>query len=570
MNIKSLNIKLEKLFNNNVTAIENEYSVILNGELDSWDEIISACHLAVDKKSGKHVVNNIVLKNVEIPKMSIPNVLDDSLDGNQCDVLVIGGGIVGSSILRELTKWNLNCLLVDKETDIAGHASSRNDGEVHPGIDLKKGSLKQHYVLLGNKMYDQVCKDLGVHFERVGQYVGFTLGWVKPIVKLYVNQRRKDGVEGTVILNQKELAEREPYLNKDFKFAIFSPTAGCVSPYNLTIAYAENAVENGARVSLETAVLGMEVENGIIKSVKTNRGTIYPKLVVNAAGCFSDDVAQMANDRYFSIHPRKGTDIIFDKKVSYITDAIAGIKKIKSNKNTKGGGILHTIHDNILVGPNAIETYQKEDFSTDSKDIKEVLDKQTITSPYLKNKDIITYFAGVRAPTFEEDFIIERGKNTDNIIHCAGMQSPGLTAAPAVAIDVAQFCVDYFEEKGERIKVNKKFNPVRKAPVDVKTLSDDERNKLIKENPNYGIIVCRCEEVSKGEIIDALNRPISVPTIDAIKRRVRPGMGRCQGGFCSPLVTKIIADFKNEDILDVRKNQKDSVVVYSHTKGSTK
>lgn len=567
MKINTLNKKLSKQFNNCVMATKIDDSIVLMGSLDNWEDIITACHMASTKNSRIHVVNDIIFKGVKIPKMKIPELEDNTLDGKECDVLVIGGGITGTAILRELSKWNIKALLVDKEVDFAGHASGRNDGEVHPGIDLKKGSLKQHYVLLGNKMYDKVCSDLGVPFERIGQYVGFTKNWLRPFVRFYIYLRKRDGVEGTVILNAKELQKREPFLNNEFKFAMFSPTAGCVSPYNLTIAYAENAVENGAEVSLETAVLAMEVVNGEIISVKTNRGTIYPKLVINAAGCFADDIALMARDQFYSIHPRKGTDIILDKKASFITKSIAGIKGAKTSKNTKGGGILHTVHSNILVGPNAIETYLKEDFSTDQDSLKEVLDKQKITSPYLNEKDIITYFSGVRAPTFEEDFIIEFGRKTGNIIHCAGMQSPGLTAAPAVALDIEKMCIKFFKEKGTEIKKNDNFNPIRKAPVNLKEVSAGERDRLIKTNPNYGIIVCRCEEISKGEIIDALSGPICVPTIDGVKRRVRPGMGRCQGSFCQPLVAKIIAEYTHKDITEIRKNQSDSVIVYSHTKG---
>lgn len=568
MGIKFLNRKLCRNFNNNVKATRVDNSIVLSGNLDKWEDIIKACHMASKKNSHIHVVNNIILNGVKIPTMILPKIQDTTLNGKHCDVLIIGGGINGSAILRELTKWKLNVLLVEKEVDFAGHASGRNDGEIHPGIDLKKGSLKQYYELLGNKMYDKVCKDLDVPFERVGQYVGFTKSWLKPFVKIYINQRKKDGVEGTVIINSKELKKREPFLNKNFKFAIFNPTAGCVSPYNLTIAYAENAVQNGAKVSLETAVLGMEVKDGNIVSIKTNRGIIYPKLVINAAGCFADDVAFMAHDQFFSIHPRKGTDIILDKKASYITKVIAGIKDVKSKKNTKGGGILHTVHGNILVGPNAIETYLKEDFSTDSLSFNEVLNRQKNTSSYLNEKDVITYFSGVRAPTFEEDFIIERGRKTNNIIHCAGMQSPGLTAAPAIALDIEKMCIKFFAEKGVIVKQNKKFNPIRQAPINLKKLTDEERDKLIKINPNYGIMICRCEEISKGEIIDALNSPISVQTIDGIKRRVRPGMGRCQGSFCQPLVAKIIAEHTHKDITEVRKNQSDSIIVYSKTKGN--
>ena len=306
----------------------------------------------------------------------------------------------------------------------------------------------------------------------------------------------------------------------------------------------------------------MTVENGMIKSVVTNRGIIYPKIVVNAAGCFAEDVAKMAGDRFYSIHPRRGTNSILDKKTGGYVTAIAGIKGAKSTPNTKGGGILHTVHDNLLVGPNAVETYEKENFATDAESINGVFKKQSITSPLISKKDIITYFTGVRAPTFEEDFIIEKGHKTKNLVHCAGIQSPGLTTAPAVALDVSKMCVDMLGGA----EVNKDFNPVRQGIPHLADMPLEERDRLIKQNPDYGVIVCRCEEVSKGEILDALNRPLSVPTVDGVKRRVRPGMGRCQGGFCMPLVTKIISEYQGCDLTSVVKGSEGSVINYSHTK----
>lgn len=566
MKLKRLNRKLEKMYGKRVTAKEDESSIILSGKLDCWGDIVFACQLAVDVKSGKHVVNDIVLSNVEIPKMKTPQITDKKLEGEKPDVLVIGGGISGASILRELSKWKINAILVDKESDLALHASGRNDGEVHPGVDLGVGTLKQHYVLIGNKMYGKVCEELNVPFKRVGQYVGFTQKYLKPIVKLFAKERReKCKVVDTVVISQEELRKAEPTLSKDFKFALYNPTAGCVSPYNLTIAYAENAVTNGAKVFLDTCVLSMEVQKGNIISVTTNRGTIYPKLVINAAGCFAEEVARMANDRFYSIHPRKGTNSILDKKAGYIINTIASIKKFGGAKHTKGGGLLHTVHDNVLVGPNAVETYEREKVETNAGSIKEVFDKQRQTNPKLSERDIITYFTGVRAPTFEEDFIIEMGRKTQNLIHCAGIQSPGLTTAPAVALDIEKMAINYLS-KSMKVEKNEKFNPIRKGIPHLSEMSDNERNELIKQNPDYGEIVCRCEEVSKGEIIDALKSPICVPTLDGIKKRVRPGMGRCQGGFCSPIVTKIIADFENEKLSEVKKCQLNSTIVFGETK----
>lgn len=567
MNVNVLQKKLHKHFGESVSVRIENRCIIVSGHLDSWDKIVAACSMCVNKKSGMHVVNDIRLDGVTIPEMRIPDVKDDSLDKKKPDVLIIGGGISGASIARELSKWKLDILLVDKEADLAVQASGRNDGEVHPGVDLNRGSLKQHYVLKGNRMFGRVCKELSVPFDRCGQYVGFTGKWMYPLIWAYVWQRRHIcKVKDTRILKRDELFRREPNLNPEFQFAIFNPSAGCVCPYGLTIAYGENAVENGAKVSLNTAVLGMEVKNAKIRSVTTNRGTVYPKIVINAAGVFAEDVAKMAGDRFYSIHPRKGTNSILDKKSGSLVKGIASIKTLNQNtKHTKGGGILHTVHDNLLVGPNAVETYEKENFATEQGSIDAVFEKQKLTAGALNERDIITYFTGVRPATFEEDFVIEKGRRTKNLIHCAGIQSPGLTTAPAVALDIEKMVVKELS-KSRKVERNRDFQPVRKASPVLNRLSDEERNRLIQENPDYGEIVCRCEEISKGEILDALKSPIPVPTIDGIKKRVRPGMGRCQGGFCMPLVTKIISEYEQIPEEKVRKAGAGSEILLRETK----
>lgn len=566
MKIKKAEKKLKKLYGTKVKVQIKNGAIVVSGELDDWNEIVKACSLCVDRKSGLHVVNEIKFTGGEIPKMCQPSIEDKLLDGGEPDVLVIGGGISGASILRELSKWDIDAWLVEKESDLAMQASGRNDGEVHPGVDLGKGTLKQHYVVLGNRMYDKVCRELDVPFTRNGQYVGFDNVLLKPLLEVFAAMRRAIGVDDTKVISAKELKRLEPDLNDEFKIALYNPMAGCVCPYGLTIAYAENAVQNGAKVFLNTVVRSIETKDGKITAVETNRGTIKPKLVINAAGTFAEDIAQMANDKFYSIHPRRGTNSITDKKSGTLISGIASIKKLKKSKtHSKGGGVMRTVHGNLLVGPDAVETYEKENYATHRESIDAVFDKQKITLPKLSQRDIITYFTGVRAPTFEEDFVIEYGHNTKNLIHCAGIQSPGLTTAPAVALDIEKMAVDYLR-RFEEVKPNNSFDPIRKGIPVLNEMSDEERNEYIKKNGDYGVIICRCEEISKGEIIDALERPIKVATIDGIKRRVRPGMGRCQGGFCAPLVSKIIAEHEGIDIAEVKKSSSESIVTYGRTK----
>ena len=566
-NLYHLQKKLDRRFNGRVSVKFQNKSVIVSGHLDTWDAVIEACRMCVQQDRKIHVVNDIVLDGVEIPKMRVPSLKDDMLEGRRPDVLIIGGGISGASIARELSKWKIDILLVEKEADLAMQASGRNDGEVHPGVDLNVGSLKQKYVLLGNKMYARICRELDVPFKRCGQYVGFKDRSAYPFVKAYAWQRRKVcHVPGTRLISKETLRKKEPFLNKEFEFALYNPTAGCVCPYGLTIAYGENAVSNGAEISLNTAVLDMEVKEHQIRSVLTNRGRIYPKIVINAAGVFAEEIARMADDRFYSIHPRRGTNSILDTKSGNIVHSIASVKTLKkTGGHTKGGGILHTVHDNLLVGPDAVETYEKENFATDQSSIDQVFEKQQNTTGELKRSDVITYFTGVRAATFEEDFVIERGRKTKNLIHCAGIQSPGLTTAPAVALDVEKMTIQMLR-RIQTVEKNLSYNPNRKGIPVLRNMSDEERNKLIKKNPDYGEIICRCEEISKGEILDALHSPIVVPTIDGIKKRVRPGMGRCQGGFCMPLVAKIIHEETGIPLKDIRKTGPESVVVYGSTK----
>ena len=567
MDCQKLQKKVRSVYGNSVYVTEKDGNVVLSGTLKKWEDIVGACSLCVDKKRRYHVINDIRLKGAAIPEMKIPDIQDQALEGRKPDVLVIGGGISGASIARELMKWKLDVLLVEKECDVAMHASGRNDGEVHPGIDLGKGTLKQHYVIAGNRMYGKICRELDVPFKRCGQYVGM-MHWSELLpAYLYVLQRKYVcGVSDTQVISAKALKHREPHLNPDMKFAIYNSMAGSVCPYGLTIAYAENAACNGAEIALNTAVLSMEVKDGIIRSVLTNRGRIYPKIVINAAGVFAEEVAKMAEDRFYSIHPRRGTNAILDKKAGKLMGGIASWKTLKKTAgHTKGGGIVHTAHDNLLVGPDAVETFEKENFATEVSSIENNFKKQKITVGELSKRDIITYFTGVRAPTFEEDFVIEKGRKTKNLIHCAGIQSPGLTTAPAVAKDVARMAAKMLSSV-QPVRKNEKYNPYRKGVPRLREMPPEKRNEMIRKRPDYGVMICRCEEISKGEIMDALKSPLPVYTVDGVKKRVRPGMGRCQGGFCMPLVAQIISEVTGQPLEKVKKSGGDSYLLFGKTK----
>lgn len=558
---------IRKKVSADILCREYHRSIVLEGTVDSWDKVIKAGRIAAGR-GYKGVVNDIEVKGLKIPEIKKPGVTDKRLEGKKVDVLIIGGGIIGSSIARELSKWDISILLVEKEDDLAVHASSRNNGMIHPGIDPKPGTKKAYYNVRGNRLYSKVAKELDIPFDRCGNVVLYDVKWGKLLSPLFYIKARKNGVEGMKFLSKEETRILEPYLYHGFEGSVYFPTAGILSPYKMTVAYAENAVMNGAEVSLNTIVMSMNKEHGKIVSVETNRGRIYPKVVINAAGVYSDKVAEMADDRFFTIHPRKGEILILDKKAGYLVKGIVAKPSINQSKSgTKGGGITKTIDGNVLVGPDAYEQPLREDYSTNRENIDAILKKHLPLIPGLNPSYMITYFAGIRAATYEEDFIIEKSEYVGNLVHAAGIQSPGLASAPAIAEEIEKITIDALSKVMD-VRPKEKWNPERHGIPELFKMSEKERDEFIKKRPDYGVIICRCEEISKGEIIDAIKSPVSARSVDAIKRRVRPGMGRCQGSFCMPLIMKIIEEETGENMLNITKKGGSSKILVKETKTS--
>ena len=526
--------------------------------------IVKAGKIAA-KAGYKGVINDITLKGFTPPPIRTPKQRDNALEGRRPDVLIIGGGVIGCAIARELSKNALDILLLDKESDVAMHASSRNDGMIHPGIASHANTLRGKMNVKGNAMYTQLCEELGVPFQRYGNLILYADHIFGTVAEPYLGERaRKLGIVGGKI-SRKRLREIEPNITDRALGAFEYPSSGVLSPYKLTVALAENAVENGAQVSLDTIVTGMEMEGDAIGSVFTNRGAIHPRLVINAAGVFSDQIAEMANARFFSIHPRKGELVILDKKKGpLVTRSMGLIDLSQATSDTKGGGVMRTIDQTVLVGPDADEQPMREDFSTHRENIDAILKKHLPLIKGFAPSDVITYFAGIRAATYEEEFIIERSEYVQNLIHAAGIQSPGLASAPAIAEEISRITVDALQEQME-VKPNTGFNPRRRMIPHMSDLTTEEKQEIIRKNPDYGVIICRCEGISKGEIVDTIHSPIPATTIDALKRRVRPGMGRCQGGFCSPLVTQIICEETGLSPEEVTKSGEDSNLILERT-----
>jgi len=588
-------MKLNKLqkellnIDSNITASIKDGCIKLDGEVDNYLKAVKAGQLAVDKERYLGVLNDIKVKGFT-QKVKVPTINDNSLDGENVDVLIVGGGVAGCATLRELSKYNLNVLLVERGADVGVGQSSRNGGVLHVGLNFSKSSQKFQYCVRGNSMYEQLSKELSVPFEQKGQVTFAHKKWEMLLLKAYTKIGEKKGIPNLKVMGRDELLKYEPSVPEWSLGGLLMGTGGITCPYKMVIALAENAIENGGRVSLNTAVLDMEVKDGKVVKVITNRGAIYPKTVVNAAGVFADYIAEMAKDRTFTIHPRTGTDLITDKKIGYMVNssmgktpftlspkqlesipnsAIAKIKAIIKNlhSHSKGVGLIHSVDGNMLVGPNADEVLDREDLSTTRDVVNNIINVQREVQPNFHASDVIAYFTGIRASTYEEDFVVRKGIMTKNIFEAAGIQSPGLTAAPAIAEDLSKWIVEYLNETGNKVQENKSFNPIRQHVVpSLKEMSLEDRDELIKKNSNYGEIICRCEEISKGEILDALNSPLKVETVDAVKKRCRPGMGRCQGGFCLPLVMKIIAEERGCEIEEVKKSTEESLYILSNTK----
>jgi glycerol-3-phosphate dehydrogenase len=563
--VHSLEKNLKKKNLNNVECAYDGRSIILTGNVDTWDEKIEAGYIAARFKC-KGVVNDIIVSGVVLDDLKVPEVVDNSLDKQYFDVVVIGGGVTGTFAAREFAKWNLSVLLIDKEEDFAKHASSRNDGVIHPGFAAKPGTLKAELNVKGNEAYTQVAKDLKISFHRPGSYVVFEsplLLLAYPFLKL---RAIKNKVPGTKFISRKKMIQLEPWLDGPVYGAFHMPTAGQLSPYRLVVALAENCIENGVQISLNTAVTGFDFDGKDIKHVLTNRGKIGAGLVVNAAGVWADTVAEYAGDKFYSLHYRKGVDVIVDRKKSdYLKHIVARPSVKTAGGKTKGGGLIKTVENNILIGPTAYEQPQREDYSTRPEDIAQ-LQRHFDLNKKINRSDVITYFAGIRACTYKEDFIIEASEKVGNFIHAAGIQSPGLAAAPAVAKRIVNIGNNILKTKKE-VKENPDFNPERKFFIpQTRTMATSELEKLIAKNPLYGKIVCRCEQVSEGEIRDVFKSPFPPTSLDGIKRRTGAISGRCHGGFCTPRIIQIFKEETGLDYTEISKKGPDSRLIYGRTK----
>ena len=472
------------------------------------------------------------------------------------DVLIIGAGVVGSAVARELAKYKLSVAVAEKENDVAMGTSKANSGIVHAGFDAKTGTNKAIYNVLGARMYPQLAEELQFPYRKNGALVLCFEESERYKLEELLEQGKRNGVNGLSILDGDAVREMEPNVSDKVVAALYAETSGIVSPYEMTIALAENAADNGVEFLLGQEVSSIKRTRNGFKAQLSDK-TVEAKVVVNCAGVYADDVYNtFVGSHSMTIITRKGEYCLLDKKCGGLTD-----KTLFQLPSDMGKGILvaPTTHGNIIVGPTAADLPVKDDIDTTYTGLNIAFDTAAKSVPCLSRRNIITQFAGLRAHPDSGDFIIGESE-VPNFYNVAGIESPGLTAAPAIAVDVA-------EEIATRLNAEKNpcFNPRRKAIPCFAKMSDSEREQLIARNPLYGKIVCRCENVTEGEIVDSIRRPLGATDLDGVKRRTRAGMGRCQMGFCTPRIMEILARELNKDITEITKYGKGSKVVAGRT-----
>lgn len=470
------------------------------------------------------------------------------------DIIIIGAGVSGSACARELSRYQADILVLEKEEDVCCGTSKANSAIVHAGYDAKPGTLKAKLNVQGSKMMEQLSKDLDFHYDRCGSLVLCMAQEDLPALQKLYEKGVVNGVEGLEILSYDALHKMEPNVSKDAVAALWAPTGAIVCPFGLNYALAENAYSNGVKFQFNTEVKEI-VCDGDGWLVKTNQGEYSAKVVINAAGVHAGELHNQVCDDKLNIVARKGEYYLLDKQVDVVKHTIFTLP----NKMGKGVLVSTTVHGNTIVGPTATDIPDYENTATTAEGLADAGQKAGYMIDNLPLRQVITTFSGLRAHGDRHDFVIE--EVAPGFIDCAGIESPGLSASPAIGCYVAGMVKDLL-----KLEENPDFCGTRKGILNPQKLSLEERNALIKEQPAYGQIICRCESVSEGEILDAIHRPLGAKSLDGVKRRVRAGMGRCQGGFCAPRVMEILARELGIPETDVTKAGPGSELLVGKTK----
>ncbi len=475
------------------------------------------------------------------------------------DVIIIGSGVSGSASARELSRYKVNACVLEKEEDVCCGTSKANSGIVHAGFDAPAGSLMAKMNVQGNQMMEALSKELDFPFKKNGSLVVCRLEEDLPNLQALYDRGITNGVKELRMLNQEEVRALEPNISDDVIAALYAPTGGIVCPFNLNIALAENANVNGVEFKFNTEVTNIKKVDDHFE-IETNNGVYETKYVVNAAGVYADKFHNMVSEKKIHITPRRGDYCLLDKTAgAHVGKTIFGTP----SKYGKGILVTPTVHGNLLLGPTAIDIEDKEGINTTADGLNNVLSKASQNVKNIPTRQVITSFAGLRAHEDNHEFIIGEVEDCKGFIDCAGIESPGLTSAPAIGIMVADILKDLMglEEKED-------FVATRKGVLNPEEMTKEERKELIKNNPAYGNIICRCEMITEGEIIDAIKRPLGAKSLDGVKRRTRAGMGRCQAGFCSPRTMEILSRELNVPMSEITKSGGDSKIIVGINKDS--
>ena len=468
------------------------------------------------------------------------------------EITIIGGGIAGTAIARRLSQYDINVILMEKESDVSFGASKASTAIIHPGIPIAGAPIKSKMILEGNLMFPKICEELDIPFKRTGE---ITLAMSKEELNALEDTKElgeKSGVKGLEIIKRDKILELEPYVNKKVIAGLWSPTAGIVYPFDVVMAMAENAIDNGVKFLFNESVLNINKEKSYFM-VYSPSYVIKTKIIINTAGVFADEIAAMVGIDDFSIEPHRGEEIVLDKRVGYL---------LKHPIFPPEPWILAmpTVHGNIVLGTSYNKIYDREDTSVTSYNLRRIFDNARKMIPILSEKDIIRSFAGLRPMnTRTSDYIIEASEKVPNFINVV-LGTPGITSSPAVAEEVLRILNDL----GVKLVAKSNYNPYRKGIFRFNESPDSEKIRKYKEDKKYGHVVCRCETVTEGEIIEAIRR--GARTLDGVKYRTRAGMGRCQGGFCSPRVIKILARELNIPVTEVTKKGGNSRILLYKSK----
>lgn len=475
------------------------------------------------------------------------------------DVIIIGGGVSGTASARELSRYRGSFCLLEKEEDLCSGTSKANSGIVHAGYDAPAGSLMAELNVRGNEKMEALSKELDFPFKRNGSLVLCFSPEELPALEALLERGRTNGVKGLRILDREEVLEMEPNVSDEVYAALYAPTAGIVCPFEMNLAFGENAYENGVEFHFDTEVTKItKTETGY--RISTNKGEFDTRCIVNAAGVYADVLHSMVSRRKLRITPRRGDYCLLDKSAgSHVSRTVFALP----GKEGKGVLVTPTVHGNLLIGPTAIDIREKEGTNTTAEGLAQVIKKAGKNVKNLPLRQVITSFSGLRAHEDGQEFIIEEAEDAPGFIDCAGIESPGLTSAPAIGERVAEIL-------REKLSLEEKenFKSKRKGLLRPSSLSIEERNELIKKNPAYGNIICRCEMVTEGEILEAIRRPLGAKSLDGVKRRTRAGMGRCQSGFCSPRVMELLARELGVELSEITKSGKGSKLICGTNKDS--